>query len=161
MFFKCLGEPFAGALSFKSKAAGKQPECARVGWQGIGLLVICDLQVMFDGTQEDVSLAECACFGRGDQFFFTQLWDSLQRAACANGGMRQLQGLHHKFNVPDRTFSEFDFAPFSAFFKQKVLSALLHGEYPGPHVLGGDAIQQGFNFFAQFLSKRQIARNRA
>ena len=160
-FEEVLAGLFGGGLAAEAQPPGQQVDGVRLGGQAVGLAVVHQLQVMFDGAQEDVAVGQHAAFVGRQQPGAHQARQSLERGAPPQLGVfaavGHLQELHHKFHVADRAFAQFDFAPVAAFGAQDFFGALFHGMDAGPHGFCICAEDGRADLFQRLLAQGEIA----
>ena len=159
MLFVLAGEAFAGSCAGKTEAARQQGQRGRVVRQGVGLLIIGDLQKVFDRTQENVTIAKGARFQRQEQAGFAQAGNGLHGGAGADGRVGELQRLHDEFDIADGALAELDLSPLATFGLQEFFGALLHAEDAGTDFLRGNLENIGLDLAAQFLTEGQVPGN--
>jgi len=75
--------------------------------------------------------------------------------------IRQLQELHGKLNIPDRTLPQFDIAPAAPLLVDIFFGALLHSEDIRAHGFSGTIQQEGPHAPKKALADLRIARHHA
>ena len=132
----------------KTQSMGQTGKPCRVIWQRVGLLIVRDLQVMFNRAQKDVTLHTHPVILCCQEFSGEQTIQSVKCVARSYlrmfRSMHQLQVLGHKFNISDRACAKLNFPPFTSGLAEVLFGTLFHAVQVGAYPFSIPAEQDRF-----------------